>query len=96
MVELSEKPLVTITGITGFLGAHVCLLFLQDGGFRVRGTVRSASNETKMNPIKSAFGDLFNQLEVVEADLLNEASMTAACEGSTYVVHTASPFYFNN
>ena len=23
-----NKPLVTITGITGFLGAHVCLLFL--------------------------------------------------------------------
>ena len=48
-----------------------------------------------MNPIKSAFGDLFNQLEVVEADLLNEDSLAAACEGSTYVVHTASPFYFN-
>ena len=33
-------------------------------------------------------------MEFVEADLLDEASLKAAVAGSTYVVHTASPFYF--
>ena len=90
MVE--NKPLVTITGISGFLGAHVCLLFLQDGGYRVRGTVRSTSNASKLEPLKKAFGDLYNNLELAEADLLNEESLATAIAGSTYVVHTASPF----
>ena len=96
MVDASEKPLVTITGITGFLGAHVCLLFLKDGGYRVRGTVRSTNNAKKIDPIKSAYGELFNQVELREADLLDEASVAAAIEGSTYVVHTASPHYYHN
>ena len=56
MVENTVKPLVTITGITGFLGANVCLLFLKDGNYRVRGTVRSTSNAAKLDPIKNAFG----------------------------------------
>ena len=43
-----DKPLVTITGVTGFLGAHTAAYFLKDGGFRVRGTVRSLSNSTKI------------------------------------------------
>lgn len=83
MVEqAAEKPLVTITGITGFLGSQTCLYFLKDGGFRVRGTVRDTSSATKMNPIKNAFGDLFGQLDVVEADLLNEESLVNAINGS--------------
>ena len=31
-------------------------------------------------------------MELVEADLLDEASLINACAGSTYVIHTASPF----
>lgn len=45
-----------------------------------------------MEPLKKAFGDLYQNLELVEADLLDEESMMKACEGSTYIVHTASPF----
>lgn len=45
-----------------------------------------------MEPLKLAFGELFDQLELKEADLLDEASMLAALEGSDYIVHTASPF----
>ena len=87
---------MTITGITGYLGGHVCLQFLQDGGFRVRGTVRDRTSEAKVAPIREAFGDLFSQLELVEADLLDEQSLINACQGSTYVVHTASPFFMGN
>lgn len=88
----STKPLVTITGVTGYLGSQVCLQFLQSDKFRVRGTVRSKANAAKIDPLKKAFGDKFDQMEIVEADLLKPESMVEACSGSNYVVHVASPF----
>ena len=93
MVDGGEKPIVTLTGISGFIGAETCLQFLKDGGFRVRGTVRDKRNEAKVAPIREAFGELFDQLELVEADLLDEQSLITAIAGSTYVVHLASPFF---
>merc|ERR1719464_265425 len=92
MVEANQKPLVTITGVSGYLGSQTALVFLKDGNYRVRGTVRSTSNATKIEPLKAGFGEWFDKIELVEADLLDEASIIKACEGSTYVVHTASPF----
>ena len=41
------------------------LEFLKDGGFQVRGTVRDPSNEAKLGPLKKAFGDLYQDLELV-------------------------------
>jgi len=52
-----EKPIVTITGISGYIGGHVALLFLQDGGYHVRGTVRDKNNTAKVQPLREAFGD---------------------------------------
>ena len=91
----ADKPIVTLTGISGYIGGHTTLLFLKDGGFRVRGTVRDKSNEAKLAPLREAFGDLYDQLEIVEADLLNEESLVTAIAGSTYVVHVASPFFMS-
>ena len=88
---MSTKPQVTITGISGFIGAEVCLAFLNDGGFKVRGTVRSKDNKAKIDPLKKAFKKKFDELEIVEADLMDHKSLVKAIEGSEYVVHTASP-----
>ena len=77
MVE-STKKTVTITGISGYLGSHVCLQFLQSGNYNVRGTVRSKTNEARLEPLRKAFGEHFDQLELVEADLLEEESLIAA------------------
>ena len=93
MVE-GQKPIVTITGISGFIGSRVCLDFLQSEDYHVRGTVRDSKNEAKTAPLRKAFGEYFNKLELVDADLLNTESVTKAIAGSTYVVHTASPFFF--
>jgi nucleoside-diphosphate-sugar epimerase len=90
MVESSRQKVV-ITGISGFLGSYVCDTFLRDGRFNVRGTVRDAKNERKVGPLRKAFGDLFNELELFEADLMNPESLDKAIEGCDYVVHTASP-----
>ena len=51
MVE-GAKPLVTITGVSGFIGSQICLDFLKTEEFRVRGTVRDHKNEAKLAPLK--------------------------------------------
>lgn len=87
-----ESNTVLITGISGYLGSHVCNLFLQDGSFKVRGSVRDKTNEKKLQPLRDAFKEKFNDIELVEVDLMNEESMAKAAEGCQYIVHTASPF----
>ena len=72
MVEATSKPVVVITGITGYLGMYVTLDFLRDGSFKVRGTVRSTAPEN-LKHLKTAFGKLFDELELVVADIENEA-----------------------
>jgi nucleoside-diphosphate-sugar epimerase len=74
----------------------VCLSFLRDGTFQVRGTVRDSQNAKKVEPLRKAFGELFNNLELVNADLLQPESLDAAIAGCDYVVHTASPFPYGN
>lgn len=91
MVE-SSKPTVVITGVSGYLGSHVALVFLKDGSYNVRGTVRDTKNPVKIEPIQKAFGEYFDRLTLVEADLNNKDSIFAALKGADYVVHTASPF----
>ena len=91
MVE-SSKPTVVITGVSGYLGSHVALVFLKDGSYNVRGTVRDTKNPAKIEPLKKAFGDLFESLTLVEADLNNEESIFGALAGANLVVHTASPY----
>ena len=95
MVESSKKKVI-ITGVSGFLGSQVCNVYLQDGTFTVRGTVRDKNNEKKLAPLRQAFGDKFQELELVEADLLKPESLDAAIAGNDYVVHTASPFPLDN
>jgi dihydroflavonol-4-reductase len=69
--------------------AHV---FLKDGSFCVRGTVRDLSNAKKIEPLRKAFGQYFENLTLVEADLLNADSVINSIKGADFVVHTASPF----
>lgn len=90
MVE-SKKPIVLITGVSGYLGSHVALTFLKDGSYIVRGTVRDTKNPVKIEPLRKAFGDYFDQLTLVEANLNDRDSIFAAINGSNFVVHTASP-----
>ncbi len=86
-----RKKKVVITGVAGYLGSWVTKLFLEDGSFEVRGTVRDKTNEKKIDPLRQAFGERFNDLELVEADLLKPESLFSAIEGCDFVVHTASP-----
>ena len=70
----------------------MCLTYLKDGTYDVRGTVRDPSNAAKLAPLKKAYGDeLFGKIEIVAADLLDADSLDRAIAGCDYVVHTASP-----
>ena len=90
---MEDKPLVVITGITGYVGSQVCHSFLKNGEFRVRGTVRDTTNTKKMQPLIKAYGqEMFDTIELVEADLRDEESMIKAMAGAKFIVHTASPF----
>ncbi|TNV77432.1 hypothetical protein FGO68_gene210 [Halteria grandinella] len=88
----TTKPIVVITGVTGYLGSHCAEQFLKDGTYAVRGTVRDKNNEEKIAPLRNALGaELFSKLTLVNADLLDPASIDHAIAGADYVVHTASP-----
>jgi dihydroflavonol-4-reductase len=88
----STLPLVCITGISGYIGSLVTKYFLEDGGYRVRGTVRDPKNEAKLAPLKKAYGEeLFSKIELVAADLMDAESLDKAVAGCDFVVHTASP-----
>ena len=68
----SAKPIVVITGVSGFVGSHVCEAFLKDGSFTVRGTVRDKNDKSKIEPLKRQLkAELFSKLEFINADLLN-------------------------
>ena len=83
--------MLTLTGITGYVGSWIGLYALQSGKYQVRGTVRSLTNAAKIDPIRKAYGPLFEQLELVEANLLDPDTLKHAITGSTYVLHVASP-----
>ena len=87
----STKQKVVITGITGYIASQVCKVFLEDGTYSVRGTVRDKNNQTKLAALQKAYGTLFNLLEIVEADLLDPESLSNAVKGCDYVMHIASP-----
>lgn len=90
-LESDSDGRVLVTGASGYLGAHVAQQ-LQAAGFRVRGTTRSLANEAKVAPLRELCPGARHPIELVEAELTNAASWTAAVEGCAYVVHVASPF----
>ncbi|KAI1278134.1 putative uncharacterized oxidoreductase [Halotydeus destructor] len=88
----SDAPLVLVTGVSGYIGSCIVKQLLEDGTYRVRGTVRSLENEAKIKLIKDIVPDAKYPIELVEADLLKEDTWPAAVKDVTYVLHVASPF----
>jgi nucleoside-diphosphate-sugar epimerase len=84
-----DKPLVCVTGATGFLAAHVVKQLLEKG-HRVRGTVRSLENAEKLAPLRALPGAL-DALEFVKADMTDPNSFEAALRGCSALIHTATP-----
>lgn len=80
-----------VTGATGFVATELVKQLLNKG-YNVRGTVRSASDTTRLEALLALGKALPGQFSICEADLLTEGSFDAAVKGADYVFHVASPF----
>jgi dihydroflavonol-4-reductase len=73
---------VLITGASGFLGAALVDVF-RKAGFPVRIMVRASSPRTNL---------VWNDVEIVEGDMRDRASVAAALAGQRYLVHAAADY----
>ncbi|WVQ64474.1 uncharacterized protein L199_002641 [Kwoniella botswanensis] len=89
-------PTVLLTGISGFLAAHVALNFLEHG-WTVRGTLRSPSKKDEILAIPEykPYVDS-GKLELFVTGSLENGDYTEAIKGVDAVVHTASPVEFGD
>jgi dihydroflavonol-4-reductase len=85
------EELILVTGATGFVGKWTIIQLLQ-AGYRVRGTVRSLSKDEEVRAgVATQTGpEPLSRLELVQADLLDDAGWTAAMQGVTAVMHIAT------
>eukprot|EP00347_Sterkiella_histriomuscorum_P021019 403335575 len=95
--QSSEKPIILITGITGYIGSWIGKYFLANltEKYNIRATVRSLKKcQGHLDSLRSDYGtEAFNKIEFVEADLNDSQQMRNAVYGCTYVIHSASPTY---
>jgi len=75
-----ERTTVLVSGASGFLGAHVVNV-LREHGAHVRAMVRRRAASAALERAG---------VELVEADLLDDRSLRAACAGASALVHCAA------
>lgn len=83
---------VLVTGGNGFLGAY-CVLTLLRSGHRVRTTIRDVRNAPRLLEMLRVGGAHdADSVEVVAADLNEDAGWSEAVAGCRHVLHVASPY----
>jgi dihydroflavonol-4-reductase len=82
---------VLVTGVSGFIAAHVARQLLDDG-HEVRGTVRALAKADDVKAMLAKAGADVSRLTLVQADLEAEAGWRDAVAGCDFVQHVASPF----
>lgn len=81
---------VLVTGGSGFVAGWVIVTLLARG-YRVRTTLRSLRREAEIRQGFGTMTDAGDRLDVVVADLLDDAGWDAAMAGVDLVQHVASP-----
>lgn len=90
MTNETPKPMVLVTGASGFIAMH-CILQLLQQGYPVRGTLRTPSRGESLRRTFANHIDANHRLTFVTADLMHDEGWPKAVEGCTYVLHVASP-----
>ncbi|KAL6808586.1 hypothetical protein V8C40DRAFT_278805 [Trichoderma camerunense] len=80
---MASKPIILVTGATGYVGAHVVEQALK-AGYPIRVTSRPG----KANAFKTQFGD---DVEVVEIIDIATGDLTTALQGVEIVIHAVAP-----
>ncbi|EAR99763.2 3-beta hydroxysteroid dehydrogenase/isomerase family protein (macronuclear) [Tetrahymena thermophila SB210] len=86
---------VLVTGASGYISSHIVnqLLHLN---YKVRGTVRDAQDKSKYQHFYEAIPQKYHpNMTFVSADLNEEKGWDEAVSGCQYVIHVASPFYYD-
>ncbi|WVQ85135.1 hypothetical protein IAT38_007300 [Cryptococcus sp. DSM 104549] len=87
-------PAVLLTGITGFLSAHVALVFLKNN-WTVHGTLRNSSKEASVKAVPEYAPYIASgHLKLFVTGSLENGDYSEAIKGVDAVVHTASPVEF--
>ncbi|KAJ7903644.1 NAD(P)-binding protein [Mycena olivaceomarginata] len=84
-MSTETKPLVFVTGASGFLGFEVVYQLLQ-AGYPVRGAARGR----KVSLLKKAF-EKYPQFEAVEVADVASGDFSTAFDGVGAIIHTAAP-----
>jgi nucleoside-diphosphate-sugar epimerase len=85
-----NKPLVLITGATGFLGSHLCCLLLKQG-YRVVALRRNSNPESLFNRVHEFYQLPSNyQPSWITGDILNVDDIIPALGGVSVVFHCAA------
>ena len=87
---MSNKPLVLVTGPSGFVGAHVFSALL-NAGYRVKGTIRSPSKSKYLEQKFSTFKGDFSFVTV--PDLQAPHALDEAVQDVDFICHVASPYF---
>ena len=88
-VMSASDPPWCVTGGSGFLGSW-CVKLLLEEGYTVRTTTRSAEKAAYLKRLPGS-----ERLTILDGvDLLTPGAFDDAIRGCSYVLHTASPFYF--
>jgi dihydroflavonol-4-reductase len=86
----TQRPLVLVTGGTGFIAQH-CIMALLSQGFRIRTTVRDMSREMEVREnLRAGGADPGDLLSFVVAELGSDVGWDEAVLGCKYVIHCAS------
>lgn len=88
---MAEKGLVLVTGATGFVGKWTVIELLK-AGYPVRGTIRSLARDAEVRTgVATQTGEAaLSRLELVAADLLDDAGWAEAMQGVSTVMHIAT------
>ena len=78
---------VTITNVTSYLGAHLCLMLLKNG-HAVRGTVTHFEHNPVLDELYSKLTDVDQRnFKVFISDLKDTSSLQRVFTGSDIVIH---------
>jgi len=91
MENLKIPETVLVTGGSGFIASY-CIIALLNKGYKVRASLRSLNRVADVKQMLSVGGiHNFDNLSFVQADLSHERGWKEAAEGSSYIIHPASP-----